>query len=70
METRRLRQREGNVEFRATALKSREDHKNEQALHVVTLRLVKVGEKLFVNYDIKYWLEYPSTRDVYRNKSK
>lgn len=53
MEIRRLKPWGASKSFRAAAVKSREDCKKQQALRVVTLRNIRAGGKLFVDYSIK-----------------
>lgn len=60
MESRRLGPREASVQFRAAAVESRGEYRRQLARQVITLENIKIGEELFENYDIKYWLERSS----------
>lgn len=70
MQTCRMRKREKNKGSRAADVKSRKDDRKQRALHVVTLRNIRVGEKLIVDYGMKYWSELSSTRELHRNRIK
>lgn len=48
-QTQRLRARDANVEFKTAAIKSRKDYRMQQALQVITLRNIKIGEELVVD---------------------
>lgn len=46
---RRLSSRETNVAFKCATPKSRADYGEEEMFHVITLRVVEIGERLFVD---------------------
>lgn len=51
---RRLSRRKVNVAFKSAASKSRAEHRKQEVLHVITLRIVNVGEELLVHSGMKY----------------
>lgn len=57
MDTRKLRLRKANVEYRAAAAKSTGEYRKQQTLQVDTLRNIRVREEPFVDCVVKYWLE-------------
>lgn len=55
--TRELRPKEASVELRAEAVKSTGSYRKQEALQVVLLTTMKVGEEPFWNDGMMYWLE-------------
>lgn len=56
-EIRRLASREIIAEFRAAHVKSRGKYRKQHVLELFTLRNVRVGEELFMDYGMKYSFE-------------
>lgn len=54
MRTRRLRPKKANRESKAVAVKSRGKYRKQQALPVVTLRIIIVDEEPSLNYVMFY----------------
>lgn len=52
-EARRLSPRMANAEFSAAAVELRRDYRKQPALQVITLKNIRVAEKLFVDYGLK-----------------
>lgn len=48
LQPRTLKPRKAIIESRAAAVRPRKDCRKQQALHVVTLKSIRVGEKVFV----------------------
>lgn len=70
METRKQRPRLANVELRAAHVKSRKEHRIQQEVQVVSLRVTRDGEKLFQDYGMNYKFEYSNIIDKYKNGIK
>lgn len=66
VDARKLRSNEANAQSRAAAPKLRKDFERQQLLEVVTLRNIKIREKLIVDYGVKYSLQYLSSRGLYQ----
>lgn len=54
MKTRRPTPGEARVEFKAADAKSKEEYSKQRALQIVTVRNVRAGEELFVDYNMRY----------------
>lgn len=64
MEDRRQGLRKTNVECRVATAKSKADCKKQKALQAVTLNNIRMGEKLCVDYDLKFSFQYYSIRNL------
>lgn len=60
-----MRPKKTAVPFKDATFKSGEGPQTQQALQVVALEITR-GGKLFVDYSMKFWLDWCSVRDLYK----
>lgn len=56
VETPRLSRARVNVQFTSSAVRCRENYRKQEALHVVTFKKARAGERLLADNSIKYSL--------------